>query len=123
MNILQINSSVRGAASASTRLASSIVARLRALEPNATLTVRETGNQPILDEAALGAIFTPADARTPEQAARAAIDDATIAEVQAADAIVIGVPAQSAQTFWSFMNPVRNTLRPHSGQGCGVRIA
>ncbi|MDP5241174.1 NAD(P)H-dependent oxidoreductase [Uliginosibacterium sp. 31-16] len=92
MNILQINSSVRGAASASTRLASSIVTRLRALDPSATLTVRETGNQPILDEAALGAIFTPADARTPEQAARAAIDDATIAEVQAADAIVIGVP-------------------------------
>jgi len=92
MNILQINSSVRGAASASTRLASSIVARLRVLDPSATLTVRETASQPILDEAALGAIFTPAEARTPEQAARAAIDDATIAEIQAADAIVIGVP-------------------------------
>lgn len=44
-------------------------------------------------------------------------------EPQPGHAIVIGVPAQSAQTFWSFMNPVRNTLRPHSGQGCGVRIA
>ncbi|MBS1209962.1 MAG: dehydrogenase [Proteobacteria bacterium] len=92
MNILQINSSVRGAASASTRLANSIVTRLRALDPSATLTVRETGSQPILDEAALGALFTPAEARTPEQAARAAVDDATIAEVQAADVIVIGVP-------------------------------
>jgi FMN-dependent NADH-azoreductase len=92
MNILQINSSVRGAASASTRLANSIVSRLQAINPGAALTVREAGSQPILDEAALGAIFTPAEARTPEQAARAAIDDATIAEVQAADAIVIGVP-------------------------------
>jgi hypothetical protein len=44
-------------------------------------------------------------------------------EPQPGHAIVIGAPAQSAQTFWAFMNPVRNTLRPHSGQGCGVRIA
>lgn len=92
MNILQVNSSVRGAASASTRLANSIVFRLQALQPGAALTVRDTTAQPILDEAALGAIFTPVDARSPEQAARAAIDDATIAEVQAADVIVIGVP-------------------------------
>ncbi|RQW27861.1 FMN-dependent NADH-azoreductase [Rhodobacteraceae bacterium CH30] len=92
MNILQINSSVRGDASASTRLANSIVANLKTLTPTATLTVRETGQQPILDDAALGALFTPAEQRTPEQAARVAIDDATIAEVQAADVIVIGVP-------------------------------
>jgi FMN-dependent NADH-azoreductase len=92
MNILQVNSSVRGTASASTRLANSIVSRLQALQPAATLTVRDTTAQPILDEAALGAIFTPADARSPEQAARAAIDDATIAEVKAADVVVIGVP-------------------------------
>ena len=92
MKILQVNSSVRGAASASTRLANSIVTRLRGLDPAATLTVREATRQPILDEAALGALFTPADQRTPEQAARAAVDDATIAEVQAADVIVLGVP-------------------------------
>lgn len=92
MNILQVNSSVRGAASASTRLANSIVARLKTLDPSATLTLRDTASQPVLDESALGAIFTPADARSPEQAARAAIDDATIAEVKAADVIVIGVP-------------------------------
>ena len=47
---------------------------------------------PILDEAALGALFTPADQRTPEQSARVALDDALIAEIQAADAIVLGVP-------------------------------
>ncbi|KAF7600585.1 MAG: FMN-dependent NADH-azoreductase [Candidatus Dactylopiibacterium carminicum] len=92
MNILQVNSSVRGVASASTRLASAITARLQALSPAASLTLRDASAQPILDEAALGALFTPTDARSPAQAARAAIDDATIAEVQAADAIVIGVP-------------------------------
>lgn len=92
MKILQINSSVRGTASASTRLASSIVARLLRLDPKATLVVREATRQPILDEVALEALFTPADARSPEQAARTAIDDATIAVVQAAEVLVIGVP-------------------------------
>ena len=47
---------------------------------------------PVLDEAALGALFTPADQRTPEQAARVALDDALIAEIKAADVVVLGVP-------------------------------
>jgi hypothetical protein len=34
----------------------------------------------------------PAEQRTPEQAARVALDDALIAQVQSADAIVLGVP-------------------------------
>jgi FMN-dependent NADH-azoreductase len=46
----------------------------------------------VLDEPALGALFTPAEQRTPEQAARVALDDALIAQLQAADAIVLGVP-------------------------------
>ncbi len=38
------------------------------------------------------ALFTPAEQRTPEQAARVALDDALIAELQAADVVVLGVP-------------------------------
>ncbi len=93
MNILQINASARQGAN-STRLADSIVARLRSAHPAAGLVVRDLARNPhpVLDEAALGALFTPADQRTPEQAARVALDDALIAEVQAADAIVLGVP-------------------------------
>src|SRR5450830_993977 len=72
MNILQINSSARSNGSESTRLAAA--------------------PHPVLDEAALQALFTPADQRTPEQAARVALDDALIAQVQAADVIVIGAP-------------------------------
>jgi FMN-dependent NADH-azoreductase len=94
MNILQINSSVRGANSESSRVAGNIVARLSAANPGASVTVRDLGAKahPVLDEAALGALFTPADQRTPEQAARVAQDDALIAEVQAADVVVIGAP-------------------------------
>ena len=94
MNILQINSSVRGKQSESTRVASAITARLLAAQPGAAVTVRDlsANPHPALDEAALGARFTPAEQRTPEQAARVALDDVLIAEVQAADVIVIGAP-------------------------------
>ncbi len=94
MNILQINSSLRGTQSESTRVANAIVAKVAAANPGATVTVRDLGANPhpVLDEAALGALFTPADQRTAEQAARVALDDALIAEAQAADVIVIGAP-------------------------------
>jgi FMN-dependent NADH-azoreductase len=94
MNILQINSSLRGAQSESIRVANSIVARLTASEPQAQVKVRNlvADKHPVLDEATLQALFTPAEQRTPEQAARVALDDALIAEVQAADVIVIGAP-------------------------------
>ena len=94
MNILQINSSVRGANSESNRVAGNIVAKLVAATPGAQVTVRDLGAKPhpVLDEAALGALFTPAEQRTAEQSARVALDDALIAEAQAADVIVIGAP-------------------------------
>lgn len=94
MRILQVNSSARREGSHSTRLADRIVARLRAADPDATLVVRDltATPHPVLDEAALGALFTPAAQRTDEQRARVALDDALIAEVQAADVVVLGVP-------------------------------
>ncbi len=98
MNILQINSSARswanGQGSQSTRLANELVEQLRAANPGVTLTLRDLTAQPhpALDEAALGALFTPADARSAEQHARVALDQALIDEVKAADVIVIGVP-------------------------------
>lgn len=94
MKILQINASARRVGANSTRVANSITARLRAANPEASLTLRELAvdPHPILDETALGALFTPAEKRTPEQAARVALDDALIAEVQAADVLVLGVP-------------------------------
>jgi FMN-dependent NADH-azoreductase len=67
---------------------------LRDADPEAALTVRDFNDapHPVLDEAALGALFTAAGQRTPAQSARVALDDALIAEVQAADVIVVGVP-------------------------------
>jgi len=103
MKILQINSSVRGADSESSRVAGRIVARLTAANPDAQVSVRDLGAHPHpqLDGAALGALFTPADSRSAEQAARVALDDALIAEAQAADVIVIGAP------MYNFSMPVQ----------------
>ena len=94
MNILQINSSARSQGSVSTRLAERIVAGLRRAQPQALLTVRDLAAQPhpALDEAALQALFTPPAQRNPAQAARVAADDAAIAEIRAADIVVIGAP-------------------------------
>jgi FMN-dependent NADH-azoreductase len=94
MNILQVNSSARIEGSHSTPLANALVERIRADHPGATLTVRDLSRTPHLplDEAALQALFAPVDKRTPEQAARVALDDKLIAEIQAADVVVLGVP-------------------------------
>jgi FMN-dependent NADH-azoreductase len=94
MNILQINTSARSTGAHSTRLADAITARLQGLTAQARVKVRDlaTDPHPILDAAALTALFTPADQRTPDQAARIALDDALIAQVQHADILVLGVP-------------------------------
>src|SRR4026207_348766 len=93
MNILQINSSARADGSHSTRLAGTVVERLRAAaEGQATagtghgprrapprpqaiaVTVHDLGQtpHPELNEATLQALFTPSESRTPAQAARVA---------------------------------------------------
>lgn len=94
MKILQINASARSHGANSTRLADTITTRLIARNPDAIVERRDLAAHPhpVLDEAALGALFTPAEQRTPEQSARIALDDALIAQVQSADILVLGVP-------------------------------
>ena len=94
MNILQVNSSARRQGSQSSQLAQAIVDGLRAINPGAQVTVRDLAHtpHPELDDAALQALFSPANQHTPGQAARVAQDDALIAELRAADVVVLGVP-------------------------------
>ncbi|MBD9354952.1 FMN-dependent NADH-azoreductase [Methylomonas albis] len=103
MNILQINSSIRAENAYSSRLADNLVAGLRQQTPTAELTVRDLAKtpHPLLDEAALIALSTPAEQRSPKQAQRVALDDALIAEIQQAEIVVLtapmynfGIPAQ-----------------------------
>ncbi len=98
MNILQINSSARrlheGQGSVSTLLANEIVQQLIERNPGATTVVHDLAARPLpaMDEATIGALFTPADARTQAQADRVAFNDQLIAELKAADVIVLTAP-------------------------------
>ena len=103
MNILQINTSIRGDQSHSTRIANSLVARLRALQPAAHAQILDLAQQPplTLDAAALEALGTPAAQRSAVQAGRVAADDALIAVLMAAVIVVLGVP------MYNFAVPVQ----------------
>ena len=94
MKILQVNTSARTEGANSTRVANSIVERIRSKQRASTLKVRDLAKEPIpvLDAAALGALFTEAGKRTPEQEAVVALFDELIAEVKEADVLVLGVP-------------------------------
>jgi FMN-dependent NADH-azoreductase len=94
MRILQINASARSSGANSTRLADAITATIKERISQAQVELRDLASHPhpVLDEPALTALFTPVEQRTPEQSARVALDDALIASVQSADAIVLGVP-------------------------------
>ena len=92
-NILRVESSIKGAAAVSRRLTTRIIDRLRAADPSATVTTRDLadGMMPI-DGKWLGAVFTAPEARDADQQATAAYADALLAEVRAADILVIALP-------------------------------
>lgn len=92
--ILQINSAARSQGAQSTLLADELTAKLQQSNPGAKVVVRDllADALPHLDESVLGAFFTPADQRSAEQNAIVAKSDALIAELRAADIVVIGSP-------------------------------
>ena len=91
--ILRIESSIKGEASVSRRLTDRIIARLTAADPAARVTLRDLSDGvPHIDGAWIGAVYTPAASRSPEQAGIAAYSDALLAEVREADLLVIALP-------------------------------
>lgn len=94
MQILQILSSPRGAASYSTQLANGLVEKLVAANPGSTVTVHDLTNTlfPHLEEVHLQSFFAPAEGRSPEQQQAVRHSDEAIAEIMAADVLVIGAP-------------------------------
>lgn len=92
--ILHINSSVRNNGSVSRQLTAEFIGKLKDAQPNAQITERDLAATPIphLSEQMMGAFFTPAEQRTPEQAATVSLSDELLAELLDADVIVIGAP-------------------------------
>jgi len=93
LRVLLVTASGRGDASISRRLGADLVGALEARHGAVDLTRRDLRDAPpLLDEAWIRANFTAADERTAAQRAALAESDALVAELQAADVIVIGVP-------------------------------
>lgn len=90
-NILIVNSSISGEQGQSNQLIENF---LQALTTEANVTRLDLNQQqlPHLAMSEIGAWMTPVEDRTAEQAEIAALSDVSIAQVQAADVILVGVP-------------------------------
>ena len=92
-NVLIINSSALGTASVSNQLVQDVLAQLRARDPALKVVTRDLGANPIphLNTDSATALRGSAPANE-AQAAAQALSDTLIAELKAADTIVIGAP-------------------------------
>jgi FMN-dependent NADH-azoreductase len=92
--LLQINTSLSGELGASTQLGDALVQRWLRQNPGGRVIRRDLAAQPLphLDGARFGAFSTPAAERSPQQQAVVDESDALIAEVQAADVVVLAAP-------------------------------
>jgi FMN-dependent NADH-azoreductase len=91
--ILLVESSPRGTGSFSRKLSNAIVEKLKAKSPGATVTVRDLTVQPTphLEESHIAAFFAPPEKHSEKDLQAIRHSDAAIAEIMAADTIVIGV--------------------------------
>ncbi|WP_417846015.1 FMN-dependent NADH-azoreductase [Thalassospira povalilytica] len=93
-NILHVNASVNGENSNSRQIASKLIARIVAANPSAKVVERDANDAEItaLTGETVGAFYTPEESRSDAQKDVIAVSDKMVAEVQAADVIVIGAP-------------------------------
>lgn len=94
MNILHIISSPQAETSISQKLGKAVVAKLKQANPDATVTENNVAEHPYphLDAAQIKAIRSPKDQLTTEEVSLLTRSDAAVAELFAADIIVISLP-------------------------------
>jgi FMN-dependent NADH-azoreductase len=92
--LLQVNASLNGTASQSSRLADEFVARWRKANPQSQVTVRDVAADavPHLTAERFQAFITKPDERTVEQRAIVDYSDTLVGELQRADVIVLALP-------------------------------
>jgi FMN-dependent NADH-azoreductase len=93
-SLLAIEVSPRGDFSTSRKLTKHFIDQWKAAHPGGALVVRDLmkTRPPFVDFAWIGGAFTPREQHSPEIAAAIKISDELIAELQAADHILIGTP-------------------------------
>jgi FMN-dependent NADH-azoreductase len=94
MNLLHIDSSIRGDWSVSRQLTARAAAAWRAAHPDGTVTYRDLGAEPLphLDSDGGLARMTPPDQHTPAQRASWELSLSLVDEVKQADVVLLGLP-------------------------------
>lgn len=92
--ILRLTASLFAEAGNSTKLVDTFIDNLRRHHPDSRVIERDLVKTPLphLDGARVGALFSAPDSRTAEQQAVIDESDALIAELKAADIVVLGLP-------------------------------
>lgn len=88
-SILRLDGSIRSDESVTRKLTDDIVARFDGADVISRDSLHEL---PLINEAWVGANFTPAEQRSPEQKELLALSDRLIEELRAADTLVLGLP-------------------------------
>jgi FMN-dependent NADH-azoreductase len=92
--LLRIDSSPLYGQSVSRQLTAAFVSQWKSSHPKGTVVDRDLNSTaiPPVDAAWVGAVYTPEEARTPQQKKLLALSDSLIAELERADEYVFGVP-------------------------------
>jgi FMN-dependent NADH-azoreductase len=92
--LLHINASARRQRSLSRHLSQQFLEQWQKHRPHDSVLKRDLGKNPppAITENWIGAAFTPASARSTEQARELMLSDELIAEVESADLIILGTP-------------------------------
>ena len=92
--LLHINSSPLYGRSVSRQLTDAFVAQWKTSHPDGTVVERDLNSTPIspINAEWVGAVYTPEEARTPQQRELLALSDTLLAELEQADEYVFGVP-------------------------------
>jgi FMN-dependent NADH-azoreductase len=93
-HLLHLDASPRGERSHSRKLSKTFVDAWLASHAGDTVTYRDLGHNPVplVDEAMIAAVYTPAEARSDEAKAKLLVSDELIDELFAADVYVFGIP-------------------------------
>jgi FMN-dependent NADH-azoreductase len=93
LNVLHVNASARGAASVSRRLTAELIEALRERHAKVQVTRRNVAaGLPFVDEEWVAANSTPDEERDDAQREKLALSDELVAELAAADVLVIAAP-------------------------------
>lgn len=113
-HVLHIDSSARGAGSHSRTVSGELVTAMKAADPSLTVTYRDLGYEaiPYVSETLIYAMYTPAEARSPEMNAEIALSDKLVAELFAADVYVFGIPMYNFTVPGVFKSYIDQIVRP-----------